>query len=402
MMPFREIVREALSSQAAAKQRTILALIGIVIGIGSVIALVTVGQMVQLTSLQQFRQMGTNIITIQRGWGGPPGGGHKQQRRRQSITWSDAKDLVRQVGGLELVAPYLTLWGQPLYADHTLNMPVLGATSGFAEINKLALAKGRFISDLDEYAFFGVLGAKAAANLAKLGVRDPLGKTVFFRKRGFKVVGVLQRASEGGMRPYEINPGMMIPIRTAFLFKKKRAVDQIMARLSPRADRRKVIAAVKRFFRQRHPGMPIQVRSAEQLIAEMAKQSQLFTLLLAAIGSISLLVGGIGVMNVMLVAVTERRKEIGIRRALGAEQIDIQAQFLVESVILCLAGGLIGIALGVGIAYVLAQVNHWIFFVSGAGLALGVGVSSGIGVFFGYFPARQASRLDPILALRDE
>jgi putative ABC transport system permease protein len=402
MMPFREIVREALSSQAAAKQRTILALIGIVIGIGSVIALVTVGQMVQLTSLQQFRQMGTNIITIQRGWGGPPGGGHKQQRRRQSITWSDAKDLVRQVGGLELVAPYLTLWGQPLYADHTLNMPVLGATSGFAEINKLALAKGRFISDLDEYAFFGVLGAKAAANLAKLGVRDPLGKTVFFRKRGFKIVGVLQRASEGGMRPYEINPGMMIPIRTAFLFKKKRAVDQIMARLSPRADRRKVIAAVKRFFRQRHPGMPIQVRSAEQLIAEMAKQSQLFTLLLAAIGSISLLVGGIGVMNVMLVAVTERRKEIGIRRALGAEQIDIQAQFLVESVILCLAGGLIGIALGVGIAYVLAQVNHWIFFVSGAGLALGVGVSSGIGVFFGYFPARQASRLDPILALRDE
>jgi putative ABC transport system permease protein len=402
MMPFREIVREALSSQAAAKQRTILALIGIVIGIGSVIALVTVGQMVQLTSLQQFRQMGTNIITIQRGWGGPPGGGHKQQRRRQSITWSDAKDLVRQVGGLELVAPYLTLWGQPLYADHTLNMPVLGATSGFAEINKLALAKGRFISDLDEYAFFGVLGAKAAANLAKLGVRDPLGKTVFFRKRGFKVVGVLQRASEGGMRPYEINPGMMIPIRTAFLFKKKRAVDQIMARLSPRADRRKVIAAVKRFFRQRHPGMPIQVRSAEQLIAEMAKQSQLFTLLLAAIGSISLLVGGIGVMNVMLVAVTERRKEIGIRRALGAEQIDIQAQFLVESVILCLAGGLNGIAEGVGIAYVLAQVNHWIFFVSGAGLALGVGVSSGIGVFFGYFPARQASRLDPILALRDE
>ena len=143
------------------------------------------------------------------------------------------------------------------------------------------------------------------------------------------------------------------------------------------------------------------MRSAEQLIAEMAKQSRLFTLLLGAIGSISLLVGGIGVMNVMLVAVTERRKEIGIRRALGAMQKDIEAQFLVESVILCLAGGLIGIALGVGAAYVLAKVNGWMFFVSGVGLALGVGVSSAIGVFFGYVPARQASRLDPILALRD-
>ncbi|MCF8032823.1 MAG: ABC transporter permease [Desulfarculaceae bacterium] len=402
MMPFAEIVREALSSQAAAKQRTILALIGIVIGIGSVIALVTVGQMVQLTSLQQFQQMGTNIITVQRGWGDKGGGNAKQQGPSQHMTWGDAEDLKANVSGLEMVAPYTSTWGQPLYTDRPLDMPVMGVTRSFADINKLEVLKGRFISDLDGYSFFGVLGAGAAQKLAKLGVADPVGKTVFFKKRGFKIVGVLKRTAEGGMRPYEINPGMMIPVRTSYLFKRERNVNEIMARLAPNADRHLVIKAVKRYFKQRHPGMLTQVRSAEQLIAEMAKQSQLFTLLLGAIGSISLLVGGIGVMNVMLVAVTERRKEIGIRRALGAEQIDIQAQFLVESVILCLAGGLIGIALGVGAAYVLSKVNGWIFFVSGWGLALGVGVSSAIGVFFGYFPARQASRLNPILALRDE
>jgi len=404
MMRFSEIVREALNSQAAAKQRTILALIGIVIGIGSVIALVTVGQMVQLTSLEQFRQMGTNVITIQRGWGDANGGGggQKQDQPQQHMTWGDAEDLANNVTGLELVAPYTSTWGQPIFADHQLDMPVLGVTSSFADLNKLNLAKGRFISDLDGYAFFGVLGARAAEKLIKNGAREVLGQTVFFKHRGFKIVGVLERAVEGGMRPYEINPGMMIPVRTSFLFKRQRSISEIMARLSPVADRHEVIDQVKRFFSQRQPGMQIQVRSAEQLIAEMAKQSRLFTLLLGAIGSISLLVGGIGVMNVMLVAVTERRKEIGIRRALGAEQIDIQAQFLVESVILCLAGGLIGIALGVGTAYVLSKLNSWIFFISGWGLALGVGVSSAIGVFFGYFPARQASRLDPILALRDD
>ena len=401
MMPFNEIVREALKSQAAAKQRTVLALIGIVIGIGSVIALVTVGQMVQLTSEQQFRQMGTNIITIQRGWGDSKGDGPKQDTQGQVISWQEAKGLAKKFPKLEAVAPYTSSWGQPLFAGKPLDMPVLGVTSSFADINKLTMAQGRFVSDLDKYSFFGVLGAGAAAKLAQRGAKELLGKTVFFKNRGFKIVGVLDRVKEGGMRPFEINPGMMIPIHTSFLFKKNRALTEIMARLAPGMDRRQLSSSLTQYFRTYQPDLSIQVRSAEQLIAEMAKQSRLFTLLLAAIGSISLLVGGIGVMNVMLVAVTERRKEIGIRRALGAMQGDIRAQFLVESVILCLAGGLIGIALGVGAAYVLAKVNGWVFFVSGLGLALGVGVSSAIGVFFGYFPARQASRLDPILALRD-
>ncbi|MCB2191309.1 MAG: ABC transporter permease [Deltaproteobacteria bacterium] len=402
MISLSEIVREALKSQAAAKQRTLLALIGIVIGIGSVISLVTVGEMVQLTSEQQFRAMGTNIITIQRGWDDTKGNAKRPDSQEQQVTWDDTKGLLKQVKGLDMVAPYTSSWGQPLFNDQSLDVPVLGVTSNFAGINKLKLAQGRFISDLDGYSLFGVLGAKAAQKLATLGDNDPLGKTVYFKKRGFKIIGVLERVEDGGMRPFEINPGMMIPIHTSFMLKNKRPINAIMARVAPGVDRGQLKDSINAYFKSVHPDMGVQVRSAEQLIAEMAKQSRLFTLLLGAIGSISLLVGGIGVMNVMLVAVSERRKEIGVRRALGAMQRDIKVQFLVESVILCLAGGLIGIALGVGAAYVLAKVNGWIFFVSGLGLTLGVGVSSAVGVFFGYFPARQASRLNPILALRDE
>lgn len=399
MVSFGEIVGEALRSQAAAKQRTLLALIGIVIGIGSVIALVTVGEMVQTTSLLQFKQMGTNILTIQKGWGdkgGTPGA------RRQGISYADAVDLKKAVPSLSATAPYTSQWGSPVFKGKRLNMPVLGVSGSFANLNKLKLQKGRFISGLDNYSFYGVLGAGAAEKLKRQGVGDPIGKKIFFKKRGFVVVGVAERVPEGGMRPFEINPGMMIPIHTSFLFKKNTDVQEIIARLAPGANRQGAISKIRRFFGQREKGMMLEIRSAEQLIKEMAKQSQLFTMLLGAIGSISLLVGGIGVMNVMLVAVSERRKEIGIRRAMGAQRIDIQMQFLVESVVLCLVGGLIGILIGVGTAYVLSRVNDWVFFVPTVALVLGVGVSSGIGVFFGYFPARQAARLNPITALRDE
>jgi putative ABC transport system permease protein len=144
------------------------------------------------------------------------------------------------------------------------------------------------------------------------------------------------------------------------------------------------------------------VFSAEELIERMEKQMRLFTLLLGAVGSISLIVGGVGVMNIMLVSVSERRKEIGIRRALGARRGDIQSQFLIESVILSLLGGIIGIALGVTSSYVIASFSKWQFLISYAAILLGFGVSSAVGVFFGFYPARQASRLDPITALRTE
>ncbi|NCA91299.1 MAG: FtsX-like permease family protein, partial [Gammaproteobacteria bacterium] len=157
-------------------------------------------------------------------------------------------------------------------------------------------------------------------------------------------------------------------------------------------------AQAQAYFQARR--QPVRARSPEEIIAQMEKQMRMFTLLAGAIGSISLIVGGIGVMNVMLVSVTERRREIGVRRALGARQGDIQQQFLVESVILSLLGGLFGILLGVGASWLTAYLAYWKFLLSLDAILLGVGVASAVGIFFGFYPARQAARLDPIQALR--
>ena len=170
--------------------------------------------------------------------------------------------------------------------------------------------------------------------------------------------------------------------------------------MGPNVPHTQATAAVQAYFRRVAPNLEVRVRSAKELIASMQRQTQLFALLLGAIGSISLIVGGIGVMNVMLVSVTERRKEIGIRRALGAKRGDIQLQFLIESLVLSLLGGVFGMGLGIGVAYGACQYGNWEFFVSTMALLLGVGVSSGVGLFFGFYPARQAARLDPITALR--
>jgi putative ABC transport system permease protein len=179
-------------------------------------------------------------------------------------------------------------------------------------------------------------------------------------------------------------------------------VDTILVRMAPGSDPRRAPALIKGFFAAHTPNKPVTVNTAEELIAQMEKQMKIFTLMLGAIGSISLIVGGVGVMNVMLVSVTERKNEIGVRRAFGAQRVDIQAQFLVEALILCLMGGALGALFGTTSAYIIAQYSHWHFFMSRLALFLGIVVSCAIGIFFGFYPAFQASRLKIIQALRNE
>jgi len=175
-----------------------------------------------------------------------------------------------------------------------------------------------------------------------------------------------------------------------------------MARKTPGADHKAATEQIQAYFKQNIRGIRMEVRSAEELIQQMQKQMRLFTLLLGAIGSISLIVGGVGVMNVMLVSVSERKKEIGIRRALGARQGDIQGQFLMEAVTLCLVGGLLGAALGVGASRVIAHFAKWQFMVAYSAMLIGILVAAVVGIFFGFYPARQAAKLNPINALRTE
>ncbi|MEF2231592.1 MAG: ABC transporter permease [Pseudodesulfovibrio sp.] len=395
-MIVRENLREAGRSLWGAKQRTLLALIGIAIGIGSVIALVTVGQIVQNEALIQFKEMGTDIITITHNRMDDEWGKHNVAK----ITPVLAEAIPESCPAIRMVAPYNSLYGEMLYAGKRNHVSALGVTEEFAILNKLDVVEGRFISDLDRLMHFCVISQNAKKLLAEAGMTEFVGSHILYKGRRFTICGVIGDVAMGGMRPYEIRDGIMIPLETAIRIDPTASICDIIARMAANTDWHEGQAQVQEYFVNQGKGISVSVRSSEELIAQMREQMRLYSLLLGAIGCISLVVGGVGVMNVMLASVAERRMEIGIRRALGAQKADIQFQFIMESGVLCLMGGVTGIALGVGAAFGFTLLNNWNFFVSWQALVLGVGLSFLVGLFFGYYPARQASSLNPIEALR--
>jgi putative ABC transport system permease protein len=394
-MMVKENFKEALRSLIAARQRSILALIGIVIGIGSVIAMVSVGTIVQHEALRQFQEMGTDILTIGKDYA-------PSSQNKAIIKLQDALELTAHCPDVAVLAPYTSVYGPMSFQGHRETVPAMGVTEDFLDIFKLDLLQGRFISDLDENMPFCVIGPKIQDNMRQWGVENPIGQSLMFDNYFFTVIGVVGEVALGGMRPYEINEGFLIPITTAMRFPKRPEIQTMTARIDAQGNRLEAQDQILRYFQDRDQRLNLRITSAEELIERMQKQMQMFTLLLGAIGSISLIVGGVGVMNVMLVSVSERKKEIGIRRALGAQQADIQGQFLMESLVLSLVGGVIGIALGVGASYGISKFSDWEFLISSSAILLGVGVSAVVGVFFGFYPARQAARLNPIEALRSD
>ena len=394
-MILRGNVREAASSLYAAKQRSLLALIGIVIGIGSVIAMISVGTIVKVAALKQFQELGTEILTIRKGYGGEEGG------RRAVIRLPDARALAEELSSIVAVAPSIRSGGTFTYSGKKVGTgELLGVTRSFANLNKLPVASGRFISDLDFRRYFCVVGAEIARAMRQAGAERIVGESIRLEGRIYTIVGTLGSTTGWGMRQFDANRAAFVPITTAERTFDEREIRDVIARMRPDADHLAVASEVREYFRSKADGLAVEVESARRLIEQMQKQMRMFALLLGAIGSISLIVGGIGVMNVMLVSVTERRREIGIRRALGARSGDIQSQFLIESVILSLLGGLFGVALGIGGSYGICRFSDWTFMISPTAVALGVGVASAVGVVFGFWPARQAARLDPIAALR--
>ncbi len=397
-MMIRANLREAARSLAAAKQRSLLALLGIVIGIGSVIALVSMGTMAQRETLRQFTEMGTDLISIQ-----------FEQRREdrssstpQGFNLQDALEMSDRIGSVRVVAPYATAFGELRKDGQRISIPVMGVTESFFSVNRLKLQEGRIITDLDVLMTQAVLSGGLAAGMERQGLATDVGETIFLDDRQYTIVGKLQPAAMGAMRPYESTEGVLLPISTLLRMYNQAAPRTVMTRLEPGITAATASVEIGDYFASRSRPQKVRIMSPEQIIEQMERQSRMFTLLLGAIGSISLIVGGVGVMNVMLVSVSERKREIGIRRALGARRQDIQGQFLIESVLLSLAGGFLGILIGVGASYLIAHYSGWHFEIVQGALVLGVGVSVGVGIFFGFYPARQASALNPIQALRAE
>ena len=388
-------LREAARSLSRARLRTLLGLVGIAIGIASVIAMVSAGEIATAEARKQFEALGTDIVTVRTGQG----------YRGPGIQLEDALALAASLPEISVAAPTVPGPSGFVHAGRSVGRGSMkGVTEAYADLVKLELARGRFVSDLDTESNWAVVGAKVAAAIRRAGTLDPLEAEIEIDERFYGVVGVLAKREEAYGSPVEVgaDDSVLVSAVTAWRVTPSARVETIVARAAPGVHHEAAAAAADAWFKDRVPGLKLEIATAKQLIEQMESQLGVMTLLLAAIGSISLVVGGIGVMNVMLISVTERRREIGVRRALGASRGDIRRQFLIESVILTLAGGLVGLAIGSGATWGICNYTEWDFFVSTLSVVVGLGVSSAVGLFFGLQPAHQASRLDPIVALQGE
>ncbi len=391
---------EAARGLHGARLRTVLGLVGVMLGIASVIAMISLGEIATAESRKRFEALGTDILAITKS--DTPAA---SRRQGAVIGLEDALALADMVPTVSEAAPQIETLGSFAYGGRSVGRGLKHGVSGtFARVNRLRVAEGRFLSDMDAERYFSVVGADVASAMRRGGAREVVGDVLEIDERLFTVVGVLADTPETYGLAFELhaNQSVFVPITTVRRIDPRTEIGLIVARVEAGAHHAGAARDVQAYFSGRTRGLALEVTSAEQLIGQMESQLGLMTLLLGAVGCISLIVGGIGVMNIMLISVAERRREIGIRRALGATRGNIQGQFLIEAVILTLCGGLAGIVVGTGGSYGFCRFTGWEFFVSPASVVIGVGVSSVVGVFFGFQPAYQAARLDPIVALQGE
>ncbi len=395
-MPASAQLREATSRLLATPQRSLLTLTGIAVGAGAVIALVTVGSIARNEAAEQFRTLGADVLSVHAFLLESNAAG----ARKTGLAPSDAVDLAR-LSAIRDAAPYRIQQGDlrlAIQGDRPVS--IVGATRDLARLHDLELETGRFLSPLDGYRPFAVIGADVADSL-RGEVQEPApGATFRTDDTVYTIIGVLKREPLG--------PGAIRPNETVFLplgyATRKAAIKDltgITLRIAPEVHYLTASAAVMDHFRRLEPRLEVRVDSPVLLIEQMEAQMRLFALLLGTVGGISLVLGGVGLMNAMLGAVREQRTEIGIRRAFGARQSDIRRQYLTQSGLLCLLGGLAGTVLGLGTTLVISQFAGWTWQLSGTGIALGLGAAGAVGMGFGFYPARQAARLDPIQVLRD-
>ncbi|MGL5083093.1 MAG: ABC transporter permease [Microcoleaceae cyanobacterium] len=403
-MNLLESLQMSASTLLANKLRSSLTMLGIIIGNASVIGMVGIGEGVQTFVSDQVNSLGPNILFIL------PGSPEAQSRPvypPQNLVLADAEAIATQVPSVEEVAPTLNSSDLISYRNKNASASVVGTTPEFLSVRSFDVAQGRFLTDLDLKRQENVvaLGSELAEKL--FGSEDPLGKQVRLKNISLKVVGVMQPKGTSFGSNEDMNA--FLPLTTM--------ANRVVGRTSPYGIQVTFISAsikdqdsmraaqfqIENLLRLRHKITDeddFTVRNQKDLMNILGRITGALTILLASTAAISLFVGGIGIMNIMLVSVTERTQEIGLRKAIGASQQDILVQFMIEAVILAAAGGLVGTAVGVGGILILGAFTPLEAGVSATAILLTVGVSGGIGLFFGVVPARRAAGLDPIVALR--
>lgn len=396
-MKFLHHVKDGLINLRTAKLRSLLALLGILVGTGSVVAMVLGGQLATNEALKQFKVLGTDLLAVSI----TDSNENRSDKREAQLSFKDSLNILKATPDIVDVAPYTQLFGPMNFEGHELSETVLGVTDSFARIVHVGY-DGRFISNLDGYAFFCVVGHDIAEKIQKLTFKNPLGQQIQIGKNIFTIIGVALPWQENSFVYANIDHVVMIPIQTAMALSQYSTINNMILRLTPDANIEKVEEAITHYIHVYLPNKHLFFRSAKELVARMSEQSQIFTIFLGLIGSISLIVGGIGIMNIMLVSVVLRRREIGIRLAVGAKPWDIRLLFLLEAVMLSLLGGILGIIIGILVAFFMAKMWHWEFLFFFTPPCIGFTVSVATGIFFGFYPAVLASNSDPIQALRSD
>jgi putative ABC transport system permease protein len=407
-MLFGEIFRVALGALRANKLRSLLTMLGIVIGVGSVIAMIALGTGAQTAVKDRITALGTTLLTVS------PGqmfgrGGVSSDIDRAKLTMKDATALEERGTLFTAVQPEMSRTLQVQYLNKNTTTSITGSTANYLTVRKYELEAGRMYTSAEDAnkARVAVVGPEVVKNL---GLESPyaiIDEPIRIRGIQFTVVGVLK--SKGQSSPW-MNPDdqILIPLNTArFRVIGTDRIRSISVLAKTEQQIPDAMAEIQKILRREHrlrQGRPddFTIRNQSDFLSTFAETTVVFTYLLAGIAAVSLIVGGIGIMNIMLVSVTERTREIGVRKALGATRFNILFQFLIEAVVLCLLGGLIGILLGGGVATWLSNAFQWNTQISSSSIVLAFGFSALVGVLFGVWPARRAARLDPISALRYE
>ena len=402
------IFRVAIRALGRNKARSALTMLGIVIGVGAVIAMVSIGQGAQASVQEQIANVGTNLLFLRAGSqnvGGVQTGTDDSGSR--SLKIEDIEAIRREIPSVAMASPSVNARVQIIAGNQNWRTSVQGVAEQFPEIRKWSVASGRFFADTDiaTAARVAVIGQTIANNL--FPGMEPVGQTIRVRDLPFLVVGVMAPRGED-QQGKDQDDLILAPYTT--VQKKLLAITYVQSALvsATSPDSTKIAEQqITDLLRQRHKLAPNQendfsVRNMTDIAEAADATNRIMILLLGSIASVSLLVGGIGIMNIMLVSVTERTREIGIRMAVGARSSAVRVQFLIESIMLSLAGGLIGIIVGVGISLVVPSMLGWPTLVSPLAILGSVVFSAAVGIFFGYYPARKAAALDPIDALRYE
>lgn len=402
-MYFLITIKVALKSLMANKMRSFLAVLGIIIGVGAVIAMLAIGAGAKNNIVNAIQSMGTNLLMVRPGMHGVGG---VMSTAQQNLTLEDAQAILEEVPGILAVAPVVQRGAQVKYYEQNAAVSVVGAASTYLAIRNFGLDRGRLFTEQenDSMARVAILGPTTAKTL--LGQDEPLGAIVKINGINFTVIGITKAKGDQGW--FNPDDQVLIPYFTAmkqlFGLNYLREID---VQGEPDASLETIQKGIVNLLRQRHRIQPdadddFQISNQAEILNTASTVTRTFTVLLGAVAGISLVVGGIGIMNIMLVTVTERTREIGIRKAIGAKDRDILRQFLFESVFMSCLGGIIGVGAGSGAAKIIGAMTEFQTVIQPQSVMMAFSFAAAVGVFFGYYPARRAARLNPIDALRYE